>query len=157
MATFQVGQKHRPIRGRYESRCQEQTTAVSFTTTLGLPNTGRIKSLDGFLDRMPRPGYNCLDFVREVWQAMTGLDITDRLTGLQGDFLDRKATKSGYVAFSQLKGPLHPCLVVMQRGKMVPHIGVYINGKIMHMTGRGVQLMPPVVARGYYTKLRYYR
>lgn len=116
-----------------------------------------IESVDPFLDRMPGPGYNCLDFVREVWLAMTGQDITAKLTRLVGAFANRKATVSGVKGFQRLKTPVSPCFVVMQRFKFVPHIGIYLNGRILHLTNKGVQFMPLVVARQYYIGAKYYR
>jgi hypothetical protein len=114
-------------------------------------------SVDRFLDRMPRPGYNCLDFTREVWLALTGQDITERLTGLVGDFACRKATVSGVKGFKRLQTPSSPCFVVMQRTKFVPHIGIFLNGRMLHMSNKGVQYMPIEVARAYFTGIRYYQ
>lgn len=114
-------------------------------------------SVDRFLDRIPRPGYNCLDFTREVWLAMTGQDITGSLTRLTGRFVDRKATLSGIRAFTRLTEPSSPCLVVMQRLRFVPHLGIFIDGRILHMHSRGVEFQPLSVASIYFQTLKYYR
>lgn len=113
-------------------------------------------SVDPFLDRVQTKEYNCLDFVREVWLAMTGCDITQRLTGLVGAFAARKATISGVRGFTRIPGPKTPCFVVMQRARFVPHIGIYIDGRILHLTEQGVQFQPLVVARNYFISVKYY-
>ena len=113
-------------------------------------------SVDPFLDRQQTDTYNCLDFTREVWLAMTGVDITQRLTGLVGAFASRRTTVSGVRGFTRLPGPVSPCLVVMQRYKFVPHVGIFLRGRILHLTNKGVQFQPLVVARQYFLSVKYY-
>ena len=113
-------------------------------------------SVDPFLDREQSKTYNCLDFVREVWLDMTGQDITAKLTRLQGAFSDRKATVSGVKGFRRLLEPSSPCFAVMQRYLFVPHIGIYLDGRILHLTDKGVQFQPLVVARQYFISVKYY-
>jgi hypothetical protein len=87
---------------------------------------------------------------------MTGVDITERLTGLVGAFVERRPTLSGVKAFKRLPGPINPCLVVMQRFRFVPHVGIFLHGRILHLTNRGVQFQPLVVARQYFISVKYY-
>lgn len=113
-------------------------------------------SVDPFLDRTASKVYNCLDFVREVWAAMTGEDITDRFTGLTGAFRDRKVTLDAVRSLKRLQTPVDPCVVVMQRRNTVPHIGIFLAGRILHLHSRGVEFQPLIVAREYFTSIRYY-
>lgn len=113
-------------------------------------------SIDQFLDRMPGPSYNCLNLVREVWLAMTGVDVTDRLTGLVGAFAARGPNLSWAKGFTRLLEPTDPCIVLMQRFKCTPHVGIWIDGRVLHLTARGVQFQPLIVARAYYNTIRYY-
>lgn len=113
-------------------------------------------SIDEFLDRTPAPGYNCLDFVREVWLHLKHEDITNKLTGLVGAFKDRKMNPSGMKRFQRLYHPTNPCFVVMQRFLFVPHVGVWLDDKVLHLTGRGVQFMPLAVAKSYFQVIRFY-
>lgn len=116
-----------------------------------------MKSIDQFLGRQPKPGYNCLDFVREVWRDGLGReDVCQTLTGLQGAFAGRRANISGVKSFRRLKGPANPCFVVMQRFRCVPHVGIWLDGRILHLTDKGVQFQPLIVARAYFTGIRYY-
>lgn len=113
-------------------------------------------SIDEFLDRVPAPGYNCLDFTREVWLKLCHEDITKKLTGLIGAFKDRHLNPSGMRSFHRLHAPKSPCLIVMQRFMCVPHCGVWLDDKVLHMTSRGVQFMPLGVAKGFYQVIRFY-
>ena len=115
-----------------------------------------MKSIDSFLDRLPTKQYNCLDFVREVWLYLCGEDVTEKLTGLIGDFTTRRANLSGVKAFRRLKQPINPCFVVMQRFKYVPHCGIYLDGRILHLKDNGVEFQPIEVARSYFQIVRYY-
>src|SRR5579862_2384945 len=106
-----------------------------------------IKSVDPFLDRVPSRYYNCLDFAREVWLAMTGEDITERMTRLIGDFSQRRATHSGMKGFTRLDGPVDPCFVVMQCRGVDPHIGIFHKNRILHLAQRGAEFQPLQVVK----------
>lgn len=112
--------------------------------------------IDNYLDRTPGRAYNCLDFVREVWLGMTGRDVTERLTGLVGAFSQRKPNLSGVKEFRRLNVPEDPCFVVMQRFRCVPHVGIWMKGRVLHLTNRGVQFQPLQVAQAYFTSIRFY-
>lgn len=112
-----------------------------------------MKSIDQFLDRTPRKGYNCLDFAREVWFDLMGEDITTRLT---------VSTKEGHLAlkgmgnFMALRGPTDPCFAVMQRFRFSPHLGIYMDRRILHLSGRGAEFQPIEVAMLGFASIRYY-
>lgn len=116
-----------------------------------------MKSIDTFLDRMPSERYNCFDFVREVWLHLAGEDVSEKLAKLVGAFTNRKVTLSGLKAFRLLKNPESPCFVVMQRFKLVPHVGIFIDGRILHLRDSGVEFQPERIARSYFTSVKYYR
>lgn len=115
------------------------------------------KSIDAFLDRVPSADYNCIDFVQEVWLYLTGENVKEKLTGLIGDFSSRKVTISGVRAFKRLPEPIEPCFIVMQRPKTVPHCGICLERRILHLTESGVQFQPLNVAKGPFKIIRYYR
>ena len=118
--------------------------------------SGFPKSIDQYLDRNQTANYNCLDFVREVWLDMFAIDVTDRLKGLVGAFANRRANLSGVKSFKRIFQPENPCFVVMQRFKYVPHCGIYLDGRILHLKPTGVEFQPLVVARAYFTSIRWY-
>jgi hypothetical protein len=106
-------------------------------------------SIDKFLDRLPHPGYNCRDFVREVWLELYGEDIASRL--------ESTSLGSGLANFKRLALPVSPCFVFMCRARCGPHVGIYLNRRILHMHDSGTEFQPIEVARRYFTEIRYYR
>jgi hypothetical protein len=114
-------------------------------------------STDQFLDRLPSSNYNCFDFTREVWLALTGTDLTSKLLRLTGRFKERKGTVSGRREFERLKEPCTPCVVFMQRRFFEPHVGIWINGRVLHLKDNGVQFQPLPIACGYYKRFSYYK
>jgi hypothetical protein len=87
---------------------------------------------------------------------MTGQDVAERLTGLIGAFAKKGPNLSWAKGFTRLSKPESPCIVLMQRFKCTPHVGIWLDDRILHLTGRGVQFQPLVVARAYYDTIRYY-
>lgn len=115
------------------------------------------KSIDQFLERIPGAQYNCMDFVREVWLYLFDEDVVEKLKRLHGDFSTRRVTLSGIKGFTKLTYPISPCFVVMQRKLFVPHIGIYLDGRILHLGNRGARFEFPYIARSYFLKVSYYR
>jgi len=117
-------------------------------------------SIDSLLGRMPRDNYNCLDFAAEAWDHLVGNhDIKARLDALSAGV----HAEDGHIILSAIRGfeklykPLSPCFVVMQRSKTQPHVGVFYNGRILHMRDNGVEYQPMQVVRRYFTKMGFYR
>jgi hypothetical protein len=113
--------------------------------------------IDSFLDRRPGPKYNCFDLVSEAWLALTGECITDRFPRLQGAFVDRKMTHTGLRSAERLKTPVTPCVAIFQRPRTVPHVGIWIDGRILHLNESGAEFTLPEIAKRYYRTVRYYR
>jgi hypothetical protein len=115
-----------------------------------------IASIDPYLGkRYDRVHYNCLHFSRDVWLDATGIDITDVLR----DVLDpntRKPTRKLLQSFQEVKEPVDPCLVMMRRPRLAPHIGVWIRGKILHLQERGAEYQPLEIASVGFSSARYY-
>jgi hypothetical protein len=116
-------------------------------------------SIDEFLDRMPSKNYNCLDFVKEVWIGLFGIDVKDKLDLLcAGVYSDKGILKfSAIKGFKKLNKPKSPCFVLMQRTKLSPHVGIYYNGRMLHLLGTGVEYQPLNVAKRYFTKIGFYK
>jgi hypothetical protein len=117
-------------------------------------------SIDAYLDRRPRPGYNCLDFTREVWTGLFGdEDVRQRLdelcAGVHAE--DGRVILGPVRGFRRLARPESPCFVVMQRSRVQPHVGIFYNGRILHMKETGVEYQPLQVAQRYFTKIGFYR
>lgn len=116
-----------------------------------------LDSVDKYLDRVRHKGYNCWDFTCEVWLELTGEDIRERLPKLVGDFRTRRVTIGGIRGVERLDKPIDPCIVVMQRLRMVPHVGVYLRGRLLHLPNSGAEFRPLDVAKRCYQKVTYYR
>lgn len=110
-------------------------------------------SIDKFFNRVYSADYNCLAFVREVWQDMTGVDVLKRLPWL----LDGKREGLGGInGFRRLESPVSPCIAVFQRKGATPHVGIFLDGRILHIHERGVEFQPLIVAKTYFRRVQYY-
>lgn len=114
-------------------------------------------SIDKFLDRVPRPGYNCLSFAREVWLDIVNEDIKDQLDNLVNSITAGKLSLASAKGFRWLQKPESPCFVVMQRFRCTPHIGIYLDGRILHLRAYGAEYQPIKIAKAYFQTIRYYR
>jgi hypothetical protein len=116
-----------------------------------------MKSIDPLLDRERTDTYNCRHFVREAWQHLTDEDLlvrVPRLFDLQAAPVNIEEGRT----FENLATPVTPCIVLMQANNHEPHVGVFINDSILHLTDSyGVELQPASLVTRLYTKVRYYR
>ena len=99
---------------------------------------------------------NCWHLVRDAWRDLTGVDLGDRTP--------QRITKAALVgrfdtdvpAFAKLDTPADPCIVLMTSEGAVPHVGVFVRGKVLQMTQGGASYMPLGIATlGY--EVGYYR
>lgn len=96
--------------------------------------------------------YNCFDFAREVWRELTGVDLGDQVP----EPPNIKAYQIQAVKVSntlkKLTAPANPCIVLFQRSGVEPHIGIFYNGKVLHLNQQGAYYVPLLnVARDYQT------
>lgn len=100
--------------------------------------------------------YNCAHFVCEVWTDLRGPEISDILRGFLCGPSERVVDMSALRAFRFLKRPESLCVVYMPARIHVPHVGVWIDGKVLHLTARqGVQYQPLDVASAGHKRVRY--
>ncbi|TCM62295.1 hypothetical protein EC844_12523 [Acinetobacter calcoaceticus] len=96
--------------------------------------------IEQFLDREPKQGYVCNEFVIEAWQAVTGEDLKQRLE----DHLN------GNTSFEQLSEPISPCLVLFSNSARSPtHIGLFYDCKVLHLAASGAQYVPLEMILGF--------
>jgi hypothetical protein len=109
-----------------------------------------------FLACTRRKGYNCVDFACDVWKYLTGEDVKARYSrSLLA--LKRRKKVADIEGFKSLELPLSPCVVLMQRPKHDPHVGIFYEGRILHLADRGAQFELPEVATVGFQVVRYYR
>lgn len=114
---------------------------------------------DRFLDRsFDANKYNCLHFTREVWLAMTGEDIQEKLGALLTlASAERRALAPKAMLFEEIVVPVDPCFAVMQRPRFAPHIGIYFNRAVLSLEEHGVQYLPLRIAMLGFNRVRYYK
>jgi len=99
--------------------------------------------IDRFLDRIRTKDYNCFAFVIEVWRELYGEDIQQRITSLRN--------------FKRLERPVSPCFVLMQHLNHEPHVGIYIDRRVLHLSTKGVEYQPLNVVSFFYQTIRFYQ
>lgn len=113
-----------------------------------------MKSVDPYLDRRWRRGeYTCLDHASEVWAALTGEPLHEDVRA----FLERRTLgRAARLRIRRLPGPVDPC-VVLFRNAAGSHLGVYLRGRVLHLSERaGAQFVPLHVARISFTSVKFY-
>lgn len=113
--------------------------------------------VDHYLSKVFTPKYNCWNFVQEVWQDITGVDLGDHTP------LDKSASSfmAAALDFASTLQPLadrqDPCIVLMLRKGIQPHVGVYYQGRLLHLNARGAEYRPlDQITTGYPT-VKYYK
>lgn len=99
--------------------------------------------------------YTCLHFVKDVWKEYTGKDISKLLERFfNEDF--RKANKVYLRNFKQLEKLEDPCIVVLTRPRTIAHMGIFIRGRVLHLTERGTEYQPLDIVRLGFTNIRFF-
>jgi hypothetical protein len=97
---------------------------------------------DDYLGRkFDRRRYNCWAFVRDVWRDMTGVDLGDLSPASVA--VEALAQAAG----AEAQGPRFrrvepdssngPCLVLAERRGWMPHIGVLLRARVLHLRATG--------------------
>jgi len=112
-------------------------------------------TVDKYLDReYDFTRYNCSHFVSEVWLDLTGESIIGIcqafVDGEDGEYTRRIRERI------KLRTPESPCVAMIQSPRALPHAGIYLNGKILHLTENGVQFEDVNVLLTY-CRISYYK
>lgn len=95
-------------------------------------------NLDAFMidaSRRKPAGYNCYSFARELWALLKNEDLGDRIPAAVREY--RAAVTEGEASRKMIPEPVSPCLVVFPQRRATPHIGVYLNGTVLHYEKSG--------------------
>lgn len=115
-------------------------------------------STDKYMHLQFDPDYfDCLHLTRMVWKDATGEDLGERLDGLMGARGKRRLRAAHPRAFRRLEAPVSPCLVLMQRPRSLPHVGVYLRGKVLHIQETGVEFVPVDIASRGFKTVKFYQ
>jgi hypothetical protein len=101
--------------------------------------------------------YTCQNFARDVWLELTGEDLSERLAGLLGSKSSRKVRLSHVKAFTRLAHPISPCLIMFTQFNRDPHIGVFYQGRVLHLNLNGPEYLPIQLAGRGFTDRRFYQ
>jgi hypothetical protein len=112
-------------------------------------------SIDRHLAARWSPAYDCLAFAADIWRDATGEDLRGRLDGLFTR--ERVPAPRHFRAFERLAAPASPCLVLMRRPRAEPHLGVFLRGRVAHLTGRGAVWLPLNLACFGYPRVEFFR
>jgi hypothetical protein len=114
-------------------------------------------SIDKFLGKVYNKNtYNCAHFVVEVWEHLTKRDISDAFACFLLPEKERTASMSIRNHFTKLEKPVNLCIVLMQRPRTEPHVGLFYNNRVLHINEKGVQFMPLEIASFGYNKIGFY-
>lgn len=102
------------------------------------------------------PDYNCAHFVCDAWEVEAGQDIRPVLHGFLARRGERRATMQLVNAMRRIPAPVGPCVVLFRRVKATPHVGLFIRGRVLHLTDSGPIRQLVDVARIGYHSVRYY-
>lgn len=112
---------------------------------------------DLLLKRFNLRTYNCWDLTREVWLRLTGQDLgSPSLASYTADEMGEVVDAWQDTKYQELPAPRDPCIVLMQRSRHIPHVGVYYHGRVIHIRRAGAQFTPLEVASLGFSSVRYY-
>lgn len=115
-------------------------------------------SIDKFLDKVyDRNNYNCAHFTADVYNHITGRNIEDNLKGLLFPLKDNHASIDLRKGWKRLQSPSSPCIVLFGGKNREPHVGVYYNGRVLHLTPTGAQYVDVELAALPFKTVRYYQ
>lgn len=117
-----------------------------------------IESVDKYL-RKPYHGtdYNCLHLVAEAWQEHTGEDIWQQLCAFHRPVGERFVRREARRHFVEIDKPKEPCIVLWQRARDVPHVGIYLRGRVLHIHEGGAEFeLLKTACNGSHKTTRFY-
>jgi len=115
--------------------------------------------IDHFFDRLYNAKtYNCAHFVADVFKHEVGRDISETLAGFLLPPGKRTVNPSIKKQFTRIARPQDNAIVLMSRPRTSPHVGLFLRGKVLHLTQySGVQFMPLHIATLGFRTVRFYK
>ena len=114
-------------------------------------------SIDRFLAKSYNANsYHCAHLVVDVWAFIKGEDLTPHLLPTLTPLSQVKTPDNCKVKFKSLSKPKTTCLVLMRGVKRNPHIGVFYEGRVLHLTEGGVRFDRLGTCKTLYQNMRFY-
>lgn len=114
-------------------------------------------SLDSLMGKRYTATYTCLNFACDAWELETGQKLNDKVLSLLTAKSSRVVAREELNEFELLKEPVSPCVVILRKQLRPLHIGIYVRGKVIHLTDDGVRMQPLDHLKLCYDRLRYYK
>lgn len=114
-------------------------------------------STDKYLAREYRRGtYDCWSMAKDVWLELTGVDLRHLVPSGDTKADYESHTLEAASTLRRVDDLQDPCLVLMQRKRLEPHVGVFYKGKLLHLNTHGAQYRPLEQITVPYPTVTYY-
>ena len=110
-----------------------------------------------FQKRYDASTYNCAHFLRDSWLSVTGEDLSIVLSGFLSPKEDRAPDRKLLRRFERLENAVSPCVVMMRHGVARPHVGMFLEGRLLQIQENGVTWLPLQIATAGYPNVRFYK
>ena len=100
--------------------------------------------------------YNCAHFVSDAWLQETGQVIDHLMRGFLAPAAERVVTPNLANSMVRLERPRSPCIVLFRRRVGSPHVGMFVRGRVFHLTDSGPIRQALDIAQVGYYKTRFY-
>lgn len=105
-------------------------------------------NFESLLKKIYQHDYTCYEFACEAWCEITGQNLADRMQ----QFLNNVG------CFQRLDKPESPCIAFFYRNDKSPtHVGLFIDGRILHLGFRGAQYVPLDMLMMTFKEVRFYK
>jgi hypothetical protein len=117
-----------------------------------------MQSIDQYLSKKhDMKEYNCWDFIREVWLDITGTDIGHRTPVSVSREEMKERFRKEEKEFKRLPEKKDPCIVLMLRSNMLPHVGIYVRGRVLHLPEKSYTRFEPLAQATFgFKEVRFY-
>jgi hypothetical protein len=92
-----------------------------------------------------------------IWLDITGTDLGDRTP----DRIAKEALMARFdadvPAFTLQDGPVDPSIVLMRSPGLVPHVGVYMRGRVLQLWGGRYSFLSLTAATAGWKEVDFYR
>lgn len=96
--------------------------------------------------------YNCAHFVIEIFEKALGIDgpMKEALEGFLTGRGDRRVYAHKLKVFKRLDQAREGCLCLFHAPASEPHVGIYLEGRVLHLTKTGVHWVElPIAMIGF--------
>lgn len=117
-----------------------------------------MKSIDSLFDKdYDRNHYNCVHFAADFFKLMYGSDLAEALSCFLVPERIKKTDVKIKDFFKKVSTPENGCIVLMSGLRVLPHIGVFWEGKVLQIRKSGVEFSSLEIATFGFKKIGFYK